>query len=559
VKFQEFIIVAVLQDGAIKSDFVLKEKDKVTCGFGEEAQITLLKGDLPLDCFQIFRHAGKKIHLQLPLKSQGKIVRKGGRVEKVEDLFKIFPLKPGESFLALTLDEEFSRGKIHFGRTSVLIKRAFILEKEEVPSEKKKEPPAPKLEASPVPTLEPPLPPKPEIPPTLTPETPPPPKPEIPPALTLETPLPPKREIPPAQEKKSIAPVPLTTPAVSIIPSLLAMRNNFKSLDRFFGVNLGVGLLIQIVLMTVLFSKELPAPKETPLERLPDRFAKFIMEAPKQEVMEQEGLIPLETQRADENNIVRKEVKEKKPEKNQVASSGGGRSGGDGSGEGAGHTLTGEARTRQIEQKVAKTGMLALLTKHESTGGAAGGGTVWGKVQSLQQVSDNIDQRIRGAGGVRVAREAGDLIQRGGSGGGGEEVRAVGIDELKEAGGREVRSGNKVTKEVTSNLALENPEVTGYLDSDKISQVIKQKQSLIKACYEIGLRRNTGINGKVVVKFTINESGKVIEASIEESTLGDPIVEKCILRMIERLTFPPPEKGQVTVTYPFIFSVMGSG
>ena len=527
MKFQELIIIAVLQDGVIKSNFVLKEKDKVTCGFGEEAQIALREGDLPIDCFQIFRHAGKEIHLQLPLKSQGKIVRKGGRVEKVEDLFKIFPLKPGESFLALTLDEEFSRGKIQFGRTSVLIKRTFILEKEEAPAEEKKEPPAPKK--------------------------------EVPPAPTQEIPPPLKPGMPPVQEKEIIAPITLTKPTVSVVPSLIAMRNNFKSLDRFYGINLGVVLLVQIILMTFLYSKELPPPKETPLERLPDRFAKFIMEAPKQEVMQQEGLIPMETPNPAQENLVGKEVKEKKPEKAQVASSGSGKGGEGGEGNGAGHVLTGEARTRQIEQKVAKTGMLALLTKHESTGGNAGQGTVWGKVQSLQQVSDNIDQRIKGAGGVRVAREAGDLIQRGGGGGGGEEVKAVGIDELKETGGREVRSGSKVTKEVTSNLALENPEVSGYLDSDKIAQVMKQKQTLIKACYEIGLRRSAGINGKVVVKFTIDESGKVTEASIEESTLGDPIVEKCILRMIERLTFPPPEKGKVTVTYPLIFSVMGSG
>ena len=56
------------------------------------------------------------------------------------------------------------------------------------------------------------------------------------------------------------------------------------------------------------------------------------------------------------------------------------------------------------------------------------------------------------------------------------------------------------------------------------------------------------------VKFTINNTGSVIEATIKESTLKNPNVESCITKKIKHWIFPAPKGGGlVVVVYPFVF------
>ena len=60
------------------------------------------------------------------------------------------------------------------------------------------------------------------------------------------------------------------------------------------------------------------------------------------------------------------------------------------------------------------------------------------------------------------------------------------------------------------------------------------------------------LKGRVAVKFVIGGRGAVMRAVLSSSSLGDPQVEGCIVRTVERFVFPLPEdSGIVIVTYPF--------
>jgi outer membrane biosynthesis protein TonB len=83
---------------------------------------------------------------------------------------------------------------------------------------------------------------------------------------------------------------------------------------------------------------------------------------------------------------------------------------------------------------------------------------------------------------------------------------------------------------------------------------VRARQGLIKACYENALKRNPTLKGKVVIRFTILETGGVADVSASQNTLGTPDVAVCIINTIRswRTQFRP--SGPVTVEYPFLLS-----
>ena len=69
----------------------------------------------------------------------------------------------------------------------------------------------------------------------------------------------------------------------------------------------------------------------------------------------------------------------------------------------------------------------------------------------------------------------------------------------------------------------------------------------------MGLKKNAGLEGTVKVRFVIGRDGAVTSADGEGSTLADPDVVSCVVKVVNRMTFPAPEGGIVSVVYPFSF------
>ena len=109
---------------------------------------------------------------------------------------------------------------------------------------------------------------------------------------------------------------------------------------------------------------------------------------------------------------------------------------------------------------------------------------------------------------------------------------------------------------VEGGVETSAPEVLGKLDRNVISSVVMRYIGGIRACYEQKLKINPQLSGKISVRFTIGADGRVVSREILRSTLNDPDVENCILRRIRYWRFPPPEEGEVVVTYPFVLTAV---
>ncbi|HEX5659805.1 MAG TPA: AgmX/PglI C-terminal domain-containing protein, partial [Polyangiales bacterium] len=129
-------------------------------------------------------------------------------------------------------------------------------------------------------------------------------------------------------------------------------------------------------------------------------------------------------------------------------------------------------------------------------------------------------------------------------------------------GGKGVSEGGELAeKTIKGSIKMDDGEDiggTGEFDAKLVTAEVKKRISAIKACYEQQLRRNPGLQGKVTVQFTIEQSGTISKANATENTTSDPQVASCVVDAVKRFRFNPgPEGGSVTYSYPFVFAPSG--
>ncbi|MEO1335084.1 MAG: AgmX/PglI C-terminal domain-containing protein, partial [Myxococcota bacterium] len=91
-----------------------------------------------------------------------------------------------------------------------------------------------------------------------------------------------------------------------------------------------------------------------------------------------------------------------------------------------------------------------------------------------------------------------------------------------------------------------------------IRRVIKRHIAQIRYCYERELQVTPGLFGKVSTLFVISAEGGVNQAKVEQTTLKNEKVERCVLSKIRTWKFPKPRGGGIVVVkYPFIFKTSG--
>ncbi|HTQ03896.1 MAG TPA: AgmX/PglI C-terminal domain-containing protein [Polyangiaceae bacterium] len=98
------------------------------------------------------------------------------------------------------------------------------------------------------------------------------------------------------------------------------------------------------------------------------------------------------------------------------------------------------------------------------------------------------------------------------------------------------------------------PTTSGHLPAEVIQRVVRQNYGRFRSCYESGLMSNPNLTGRVTARFVIGRDGAVSNASNGGSDLPDSKVVSCVLSQFYGITFPPPEAGIVTVSYPIMFT-----
>ncbi len=166
-------------------------------------------------------------------------------------------------------------------------------------------------------------------------------------------------------------------------------------------------------------------------------------------------------------------------------------------------------------------------------------------------------------GGLRASSrgEAGGVGGSGGKGsglgGGGKSLGIGGVGDGKGAGkglANVELGGRGRSPEVTPGRTV----IKGCLAEQVVGRVVARHNTQVKYCYEKELQRNPDLSGKVVMAFTIDGKGDVLESRVSESTLGSSAVEQCVGRVVSHMKFPPCEGGGIAeVTYPWLFKPGG--
>jgi hypothetical protein len=89
-----------------------------------------------------------------------------------------------------------------------------------------------------------------------------------------------------------------------------------------------------------------------------------------------------------------------------------------------------------------------------------------------------------------------------------------------------------------------------------IQTIVMARRDEARACYDKGLKDHPGIEGDLTVKWLIDPTGKVTEASVDssKSTINEPGVGGCIVEIIKKITFAPSKGGfETRANYPFNF------
>jgi TonB family protein len=306
---------------------------------------------------------------------------------------------------------------------------------------------------------------------------------------------------------------------------------HFKSLDRLFTVVLAVSFLLHSGAYIALANTDVPS-REVTLEEIPDRYARVLLperlaKPPEQKKDEKKKVdAPVDP---DKKEKVEK-AEEKKPAENpeQVAQKK-------------------ADRAAAVAKAVQSKGLLKVLGALGSRGGS--GPAVADVFGSGGGVGD-VASALSGAGGVAVATDPGAGAGRKGGGQGG----TASIGSLATAGGGKVGLGAKAEVKVAGSVAAETAEVdSSDIDQGKLSGFVRARMGLIKSCYENALKRNPGLKGKIVIRFTILGTGALDDITTAQNSLGSAEVGACIVSTMRSWRTPFRPSGPATVEYPFVF------
>lgn len=93
----------------------------------------------------------------------------------------------------------------------------------------------------------------------------------------------------------------------------------------------------------------------------------------------------------------------------------------------------------------------------------------------------------------------------------------------------------------------------GRIPPQVVQRIVRQNFGRFRMCYQQGLARNPGLEGRIPVRFVIGRDGGVSNVAAQGG-FPDSGVTSCVQSAFYGLSFPPPDGGIVTVTYPLLFS-----
>jgi TonB family protein len=211
--------------------------------------------------------------------------------------------------------------------------------------------------------------------------------------------------------------------------------------------------------------------------------------------------------------------------------------------------------------RIVKKGILAL-TSGKMTGRTIALADIFAKGGS----ADGIDALLSGPLGLATGGNGGtgrkgeSAIGFGpgyGSGSGGNGGGDNLVDDLMAGAADNVKLEQRYgTIELTPIHLLQGSHVIGGRNKATIQRVIRQNMSALRYAYNKFLNEHPAMQGKVTIRFAIDEFGRVIFCDIINSSTGSSEFDLMIAAKIKRWAFDRIDKpGDVTeVVFPFVFT-----
>jgi TonB family protein len=317
---------------------------------------------------------------------------------------------------------------------------------------------------------------------------------------------------------------------------------------RFFVVVI-ISLLIHGVFIYQVRTMKLAPVQPMKLEQIPERYAKLIMEKPlpkeeakKPDLKTAEGKGGAEAKAEEapsvetgtENVVSKVSAQERVVAQKKVA-----------------------ARIARVESKIRTVGVLGMLTGMGSTAKGPAVVDVLGTMGAHKERSVNLDQELSNMTGLVTAKNV-DVVQK-------KLVKSKDVEVTHKEAIDDLIAGVTVAK--TSELSkkgdiiIQKPEsIEGAAstntkrDNTAINEAVSSHKASIKMTYEKYLKRNPELGGKITIRFTITAAGTVSALKVLDNTTGDSEFEQELVRKIRMWQFEPINEGDVTVTYPFVFT-----
>jgi len=225
-----------------------------------------------------------------------------------------------------------------------------------------------------------------------------------------------------------------------------------------------------------------------------------------------------------------------------------------------GDSPTTELSRAQMIDAARSFGMIDLLGSLSSSAG----GTSSPFERNAAPGHDSIDAE-GGMWGDELGTSGGNGLGLSGPGnGGGGHGTGVGLDGIGTCGtgncgpsgtgtsvgrvGGDHKSKGPRIRESTGSI------VSGHLPPEVVQRIVRQNYGRFRMCYENGLRSNPNLTGRVTARFVISREGSVSNVQNGGSDIPDSGVVSCVVQAFYGLSFPAPDNGIVSVSYPIMFS-----
>jgi hypothetical protein len=98
------------------------------------------------------------------------------------------------------------------------------------------------------------------------------------------------------------------------------------------------------------------------------------------------------------------------------------------------------------------------------------------------------------------------------------------------------------------------PTIQGKLPPEVVVRVVRQRAGQLRSCYALNLRRDPALKGDLTAAFVVGAQGQPTSFGFAPGSIDDKPLRACVQSAFKQITFPEPEGGPVSVSYPITFS-----